>query len=68
MSVFRHPICVICGQALGPRGKGRRRLYCSQACRQQAYRLRQGARHDGPADPAQVARLLRTVLQRSTRR
>lgn len=68
MSAFRHPICVICGNELESRGEGRRRLYCSQACRQQAYRLRQEARHMGPADPAEVARLLSAVLQRSTRR
>jgi hypothetical protein len=72
-SVFRHqlPGCVVCGGALRRAGTGRRRLYCSQACRQRAYRLRdeqgrpRAAQRLG-ADPAEVTRLLAAVL-RTTR-
>ena len=67
-SVFRHavPGCVVCGSELHRAGTGRRRLFCGQACRQRAYRLREEARRrrDGslPADPAEVTVLLNAVL------
>jgi hypothetical protein len=68
-SVFRHAIpgCVVCGAALLRAGTGRRRLFCTPACRQRAYRLRAEARRqrgaDGrEADPAEVTALLNDVL------
>ena len=74
-SVFRHatPGCVVCGGALHRAGTGRRRLYCGQACRQRAYRLRdeqrrlRGAEGRG-ADPAEVTRLLNAALGLTRRR
>ena len=74
-SVFRHqtPGCVLCGAELCRAATGRRRLYCGQACRQRAYRLRdeqrRGRRANGQeADPVEVTRLLAAVLHASTRR
>jgi len=73
-SVFRHatPVCVVCGAELARAATGRRRLFCSPACRQRAYRLREEARRrrDGslPADPAEVSRLLAAVLRQVGRR
>ena len=70
-SVIRHvrPGCVVCGRELSRQPVGRRRLYCGQACRQRAYRLRDEARRwrdaaAGEADPRDVARLLALVLPR----
>ena len=74
-SVFRHwaPGCVLCGRELHPSGTGRRRRYCGEACRQRAYRLREGHRRrraagTPAADPAEVTRLLAAVLRASTGR
>lgn len=74
-SVFRHatPGCVVCGGALHRAGAGRRRLYCGQACRQRAYRLRDEQRRlrggEGRgADPAEVTRLLNAALGLTRRR
>ena len=74
-SVIRHaaPGCVLCGAELRRAGTGRRRLYCGQACRQRAYRLRdeQRRRHRADrqeADPREVTRLLAAVLHASTGR
>jgi len=71
-SVFRHviPSCVVCGAALLRADTGRRRLYCGPACRQRAYRLRDEARQRRDAeslaaDPAEVSRLLATVLRQA---
>lgn len=36
-------ICVICGRKCPQKPSGRRRKYCSRACQQFAYRLRQSA-------------------------
>jgi hypothetical protein len=71
---FRHdtPGCVVCGAPLDRAGTGRRRLYCTRACQQRAYRLRveSRSRRDGslPADPAEVNRLLAVVLRQVGRR
>lgn len=73
-SVVRHatPGCVVCGGALRQMGTGRRRLYCTRACQQRAYRLRveSRSRRDGslPADLAEVNRLLAAVLRQVGRR
>ncbi len=73
-SVFRHrtPGCLVCGAPLDRAATGRRRLFCSPACRQRAYRLRAGTRgrRDAslPADPAEVGRLLAAVLRQAGRR
>lgn len=73
-SVFRHrsPGCPVCGTPFDRASTGRRRLFCSAACRQRAYRLRVDAsrRRDGslPADPAEVSRLLAAVLGQARRR
>ena len=73
-SVFRHatPACVVCGGELLRASTGRRRLFCSPACRQRAYRLRDEARRQRggslPADPAEVSRLLAAVLRQVGRR
>ena len=57
----------MCGAELLRAGTGRRRLFCSQACRQRAYRLRDEARrlrdaYGREADPAEVTRLFAAVL------
>ncbi len=73
-SVFRHVTsgCVVCGGALLRAGTGRRRLYCTPACRQHAYRLRDEARRRrvsmATADPADVTALLNAVLGLARRR
>jgi predicted nucleic acid-binding Zn ribbon protein len=73
-SVFRHASvgCVVCGTPLERAATGRRRLFCSPACRQRAYRLRLEARSRRddalPADPAEVSRLLAAVLGQARRR
>jgi hypothetical protein len=74
-STFRHrtPGCVVCGSTLRRAGTGRRRRYCGGACRQRAYRLRDGQRREREAgtpeaDPAEVTRLLAAVLHVSTGR
>jgi hypothetical protein len=73
-SVVRHASagCVVCGVRLDRAATGRRRLFCSPACRQRAYRLRVEMRlqRDGslPADPADVSRLLAAVLRQVERR
>ena len=67
-SVFRHatPGCIACGAPLDRAATGRRRLFCSPACRQRAYRLRDEARRQRggslPADPAEATALLNAVL------
>ncbi len=68
-SVVHHwtPSCLVCGRDLRRAATGRRRRYCTPACRQRAYRLRDEARHrrgagTGEADPAEVTRLLNAVL------
>ena len=74
-SEFRHAIpgCVVCGGELRRADTGRRRLYCTPACRQRAYRLRdqQRSQRDADhraADPAEVTRLLAAVLSLARRR
>lgn len=74
-STFRHRTasCVVCGGELHRAGTGRRRRYCGGACRQRAWRLRDGQRRQrgagtSEADPAEVTRLLAAVLGRARRR
>jgi hypothetical protein len=70
-SVFRHviPGCVVCGAELARAATGRRRLFCSPACRQRAFRLRVDARSrragGSSADPAEVSRLLAAILHQA---
>jgi hypothetical protein len=68
-SAMRHlrPGCVLCGRELLRRSSGRRRLYCGDACRQRAYRLRQQAQRSRGAqapraDPGEVTRLLALLM------
>lgn len=65
--------CAVCGGTLGRATTGRRRRYCTAACRQRAYRLRDAEHHQGgtrgrAADPAEVTRLLAAVLGIARRR
>jgi hypothetical protein len=69
----RVPGCLACGGELRRAATGRRRRYCTPACRQRAWRLRDAARHQRAAgsrraDPAEVTRLLATVLGHARRR
>ena len=69
----RTPGCLVCGGALGRAATGRRRRYCTAACRQRAYRIRDEARRQRgaggrEADPAEVTRLLAAVLGHARRR
>lgn len=58
----------MCGRELRQAPLGRRRRYCSRACRQRAFRLRERERvwrswgSEVAADPAEVARLLGAAL------
>ncbi len=62
--------CWLCGQDLPAQAAGRRRRYCSRACQQRAYRLREQERlwrpkaPAAPADPAKVTRLLGAALHK----
>lgn len=42
MSIQDEPTCAWCSKTLSAAGRGRRRKYCSQACRQRAYEQRSG--------------------------
>ncbi|HSV92143.1 MAG TPA: hypothetical protein VLH81_03665 [Desulfobacterales bacterium] len=69
----RTPACAVCGGALRRATTGRRRRYCTAACRQRAYRLRGEMRHQRgaggrAADPAEVTRLLAAALGIARRR
>ncbi len=60
-------VCVLCGRDFQPASQGRRSRYCSSACRQRAYRLREDERvwrasSSGPADPRAVAAFLDAAL------
>ena len=66
-------VCIICGLNLPRRGQGRRRLYCSNACRQRAFRQREDERlwwvsDPQPADVDDVATLLNAALRPPPRR
>lgn len=41
-----HPDCPRCGQPVPYSGRGRRRIWCSDSCRQQAYAAREAAKMD----------------------
>lgn len=65
-------VCVVCGCELQRKATGRRPLYCSGACRQRAYRRRLEERvwrggTLGPAEAAEVARLLDSVFDPARR-
>ena len=49
-------VCIVCGLSLPRRGQGRRRLYCSDACRQRAFRQREDERlwRGSDLEPAHV--------------
>ena len=52
--------CATCGHGVG--GKGGQAYYvryCSNACRQKAYRLRHGQRYDRPGRPPKADKTLR---------
>ncbi|AZA11401.1 hypothetical protein [Corynebacterium gerontici] len=42
MSVHNESTCAWCSKIMSATGRGRRRKYCSQACRQRAYEQRSG--------------------------
>ena len=42
VAIQRHATCTVCGKPLPKRLTGRRSRFCSNACRQQAHRARQG--------------------------
>jgi hypothetical protein len=43
--------CIVCRTPLPPQGHGQRRLYCSRACRERAYRERQKRADEGLLPP-----------------
>jgi len=43
--------CILCGRSVRRSRPGRRRLYCSNACRQRAYRYREVERVWRGSDP-----------------
>ncbi len=60
-------ICVLCGQPLLQSGRGRRRIYCSRACQQQAYRIREENRlwrssSSQPAPAKEVLSILKAAI------
>ena len=66
-------VCIICGRTIQRAGQGRRRLYCSDACRQRAFRQREGERlwrgsDPQPADVHEVATILNAALKPPPRR
>jgi hypothetical protein len=66
-------VCVICGRSIRRSGPGRRRLYCSNACRQRAYRQRDEERIWRGSDPDlddvdDVATILKAALKLPPRR
>lgn len=68
-----HPVCVLCGRDIQRSASGRRRLYCSSACRQRAYRQRDEERLWRGSDPVlddveDVASLLNASLWSRQRR
>lgn len=69
----RAPGCAVCCAPIWRAPTGRRRRYCTAACRQHAYRIRDEARRQRgaggrEADPAEVTRLLAAVLGIARRR
>jgi predicted nucleic acid-binding Zn ribbon protein len=46
-AIQRHASCTVCGKPLPKRQTGRRSRFCSNACRQQAHRARQGEFRNG---------------------
>ena len=66
-------VCVVCGRAIQRSGRGRRRIYCSDACRQRAYRLRDLERmwrssESDPEDTLDIATILDAILNQQGRR
>ena len=66
-------VCVICGRPIRQAGQGRRRLYCSDACKQRAFRQREEERlwrgsDPIPADVDEVATILNAALKPSPSR
>ena len=66
-------VCIVCGRTILRRPAGRRRLYCSDACRQRAFRLREEERlwrgsDPHPADVDEVATILNSALKPPPRR
>lgn len=56
--------CEACGTRFEPVGHGRPPKYCSDACRQRAWALRQAARKLGQGDPRPA--VVREVVERET--
>ena len=50
--------CLICGRPLEQKPRGRRRRYCSSACRSKAYRLRRKRRAASQATAAHRVRVI----------
>ncbi len=66
-------VCIICGRTIQRRAAGRRRLDCSDACRQRAFRQREEERlwrgsDPQPADIADAATILNAALKPLPRR
>lgn len=55
--------CRACGEPIAPAGTGRRPRYCSSACRQRAWALRQAAEQLDRPDPQ--PRVVREVVERT---
>lgn len=61
-------VCIMCGRSIRRGTVGRRRLYCSAACRQRAFRLREEERLWRGSDPEaadvnEVATILYAALK-----
>jgi hypothetical protein len=66
-------VCIICGRSIQQSGQGRRRLYCSNACRQRAFRQRDEERmwrgtDPNPDDLVDVTTILNAALKPPRRR
>ncbi len=66
-------VCIICGRTILRAGQGRRRLYCSNACRQRAFRQREDERlwrvsDPEPAEVDDVATILKAAIKPPPRR
>jgi hypothetical protein len=56
---YSEATCIFCGNDLGARNSsGRRRVYCTQSCRQRAYQSRKRATQLGLRDGEQVVSLM----------
>jgi len=66
-------VCIICGRSIQQSAHGRRRIYCSNACRQRSYRQRDDERmwrgtDPDPDDLVDVVTILNAALKLPRRR